>query len=71
MINDAYLDLSLRTVLALHDPRRRPGSVTLTQLFRALRRMHQQLQANEAAAKAEQLNWLADEIDKACASRPE
>lgn len=64
MLPPEFLDLTLRQVLALHDPRHpRAKPVTLSRLCRALRRMHAQIRANDAARDAEQREWLAQQFD--------
>lgn len=60
---EEYLQLTLRQVLALHVPHRRPGPASVRQLRLALRRMSQEIAANDAAAAAEQREWLARQFD--------
>lgn len=62
-IPEEFLQLTLRQLLALHVPHRRPGSASTRQLRLALRRMSQQLRANEAALDAEQREWLAQQLE--------
>lgn len=52
-IPEETLQLTLRQLLGLHVPRRRPGAASMRQLRLALRRMGQQLRANDAALEAE------------------
>jgi hypothetical protein len=62
-IPEEYLQLTLRQVLNLQIPRRRPGPASLKQLRLALRRMAQQIAANDAAVAAEQREWLGQQCD--------
>ncbi|HEX2871402.1 MAG TPA: hypothetical protein VHP33_09105 [Polyangiaceae bacterium] len=63
-IPEEFLQLTLRQVLNLQIPRRRPGPASLSQLRLALRRMAQQIAANDAAVAAEQRAWLAEQVSK-------
>jgi hypothetical protein len=62
-VPEEYLQLTLRQLLALHVPHRRPGPASVRQLRLALRRMAQQIAANDAAVDAEQREWLALQIE--------
>lgn len=62
-IPEEFLQLTLRQVLSLQIPRRRPGPASVRQLRLALRRMAQQIAANDAAVAAEQREWLAQQFD--------
>jgi hypothetical protein len=48
----SLLDLTLRQLLAIHDPRRPGGPVPLRRVFRALRRLQAQLSANALLPEA-------------------
>jgi hypothetical protein len=64
VIPKEFLELNLGQVLALHDPRcPRNKPVSLSRLFRALRRMDAQIRANDAKRSAEQREWLAQQFD--------
>lgn len=62
-IPEEYLQLTLRQLLGLHVPRRRPGPASVRQLHLALRRLQQQIRDNDAAVAAEQREWLAQQFE--------
>jgi len=63
-IPEEFLQLTLRQVLNLQIPRRRPGPASVRQLRLALRRMAQQIAANDAAVAAEQREWIEQQFDQ-------
>ncbi len=63
MIPAEYLDLSLKAVLALHDPRRALGPASADDITAAVGALEAKVAAEDAARAAEQREWLASRID--------
>jgi hypothetical protein len=62
MIPAEYLDLTLRQLLALHDPKCPSGPVRVSRLMRSLRRMDAQIRANDEAQRRRERTWLAQQF---------